>query len=55
MRMLEGYIKLSIAQVVSKSVEEKYNTISSLLFHFHSLPLCVLRVTFFHCEWCESL
>jgi hypothetical protein len=30
--------------IVSKSVEEKYNTISSLLFSFHPLSLCVVRV-----------
>ena len=30
--------------IVSKSVEEKYNTISSLLFPFHPLSLCVVRV-----------
>jgi phosphoenolpyruvate carboxylase len=30
--------------IVSKSVEEKYNTISSLLFPFHLLSLCVVRV-----------
>jgi hypothetical protein len=31
--------------IVSKSVEEKYNTISSLIF-----PLCCKSVSLFHCE-----
>ena len=30
--------------IVSKSVEEKYNTISSLLFPFHPLSFCVIGV-----------
>jgi hypothetical protein len=39
-----GLYKAKHLSIVSKSVEEKYNTISSLRFPFHPLSLCIVRV-----------
>ena len=39
-----GLYKAKHLSIVSKSVEDKYNTISSLLFLFYPLSLCVVRV-----------